>query len=295
MPPPPAPHAEDYRPPAPMAPSAPVGRVRGLLKNPLVSQNLLYLIGIGGSGAGILVAQSYGAHHLSAAANGESNSVVAVLNLLYTVSFVVSAGAAREVAATVARGVPALERWADLRHSTIRIGLVLAAVMLPVDFLLAFLLHLPHPEVLAVTLVAGPLAAYDGVQRGYLQGARDFRRLSANFLLYGGTVVVLAVVLLRLDLGSAAIPVATLGGALGSAVYPRHPGSRRRGSADVRGHLVDFTVVAGAGTAPIFNNLDVVAARHVLPPTGAGLYSGLSVMGKIIFYGTSSLSARFPT
>jgi O-antigen/teichoic acid export membrane protein len=237
------------------------------------------------------VAQSYGAHHLSAVANGESTSVVAVLNLLYTASFVVAAGAAREVAATVARGVPALERWADLRRSTIRIGLALAAIMIPVDFLLAFLLHLPHPEVLAVAVVAGPLSAFDGAQRGYLQGARDFRRLSANFLLYGGAVVVLAVVLLRLHLGSAAIPVATLGGALGSAVYPRHRDAHLSRSSGARGHLIDYTVVAGAGTAPLFNNVDVVAARHVLPPGGAGLYSGLSVMGKIIFYGTSSLSA----
>jgi len=273
------------------ASSGPLRRPKALLSSPLIRQNVLYLIGIGGSGAGVLVAQSYGAHHLSAVANGESTSVVAVLNLLYTTSYVVSAGAAREVAATVAKGVPAIQRWADLRRSTWRIGLGLGALMIPIDFLLAFVLHLPHPEVLAVTVVAGPLAAFDGAQRGYLQGARDFRRLSVNFLLYGGSVVVLAVILLELHLGSAAIPVATVGGALGSAVYPRHPGAHLNRASAAHGRLIDHTVVAGAATAPLFNNIDVVAARHVLTPGGAGLYSGLSVMGKIIFFGTSSLSA----
>jgi len=267
------------------------GRVRRLAASPMLRQNLLYLIGIVVSGFGVLIAQSYAAHHLTAAENGESTSVVAVLNLLYTTTFVVAAGAARQVAGTVARGVPAIERWADLRRSAWRIGLALTAIMIPVDFLLAFLLHLPHPEVLAVTVVAGPLSAYGGAQRGYLQGSRDFRRLALNLVLYGGTVVVLAVVFLHLHLGSAAVPIATMGGALSSAVYPRHPGAHLRRPAGNPGRLVDFTVVAGAATAPLFNNIDVVAARHVLSAGGAGLYSGLSVMGKIIFYGTSSLSA----
>ncbi len=268
-----------------------LGRVRGLLASPQIRQNILYLIGICVSGFGVLVAQSYAAHHLTAAQNGASTAVVAVLNLLYTTAFVVAAGAAREVAATVARGVPAIERWADLRRSAWQIGIALGAVMIPVSVLLAYLLHLPHPEVLAVAVVAGPLTAYAGAQRGYLQGIRDFRRLAANLVFYGGTVVVVAVLLLHFHLGSAAVPIATVCGALASALYPRHPGAHLRRSSANAGRLVDYTVVAGAATAPLFNNIDVVAARHVLPGAGAGLYSGLSVMGKIVFYGTSSLSA----
>ncbi|MGC1185375.1 MAG: hypothetical protein WBA31_09535 [Candidatus Dormiibacterota bacterium] len=288
-------------PPPPLPPDAPQsvpdpptearsGRLGRAFGNPVIQQNLLYLVGIGVSGFGILVAQSYAAHHLTAAENGESTSVVAVLNLLYTTAFVVAAGAAREVAGSVSRGVPAIERWADLQRSAWRIGLSLAAIMIPVDFLLAFLLHLPHPEVLAATVLACPLTAVAGAQRGYLQGGRDFRRLAVNLVLYGGSVVVVAVILLHLHLGSAAVPIATVCGAAGSAVYPRHPGARRSRTVS-SGRLIDYTVVAGAATAPLFSNIDVVAARHVLPATGAGLYSGLSVMGKIIFYGTSSLTA----
>ncbi|MGC2191479.1 MAG: hypothetical protein WA751_04010 [Candidatus Dormiibacterota bacterium] len=291
MTPPPPPVEDRAAAPAEPTDSPASGRVRRLVASPMVRQNLLYLIGIVVSGFGVLIAQSYAAHHLTAAENGQSTSVVAVLNLLYTTSFVVAAGATREVAATVSRGVPAIERWIDLQHSAWRIGLALGAAMIPVDFLLAFLLHLPHPEVLAVAILAGPLSAYAGAQRGYLQGDRDFRRLALNLVLYGGTVVVVAVILLHLHLGAAAVPIATVAGCLGSAVYPRHPGAHLRRSAANTGRLVDYTVVAGAATAPLFNNIDVVAARHVLPAGGAGLYSGLSVMGKIIFYGTSSLSA----
>ena len=260
-----------------------------LLRNPLVLHNLLYLIGIGGSGAGVLVAQSYGAHHLTTAANGESTSVVAVLNLLYTTTFVVAAGAAREVAGANARGVAPDTLWPGLRRSALRIGLWLGAAMVPVDLMLAFLLHLTDPAVLALTVVAGPISAMGGAQRGFLQGRRAFGRLAINFLLYGGSMVVLAVLLLHLGLGPAAVPMASVAGALGSALYPRHrPAAVQQAGA---GHLVDLSVVAGAATAPIFNNLDVVSARHVLTPYGAGLYSGLSVMGKILFFGTSSLSA----
>ncbi|HUY54374.1 MAG TPA: hypothetical protein VMV23_04365 [Candidatus Nanopelagicaceae bacterium] len=265
--------------------------LRTFAQSPLVRHNLLYLIGIGGSGAGVLVAQAYGAHHLTAAANGASTSVIAVLNLLYTMSYVVAAGAAREVAAAVAQGMPAAAQWPSLRKSGWRIGLALGAAMVPIDILLALLLRLPDPWILAVAVVAGPVAALGGSQRGYLQGARDFRRLAFNFLLYGGTMVVLAVVLLRLGLGATAVPLASVAGALGSAFYPRHGPVQSSGRRAHPGALIDSSVVAGAATAPIFNNFDVVAARHVLSPYGAGLYSGLSVMGKILFFGTSSLSA----
>ena len=265
--------------------------LRTLARSPLVRHNLLYLVGIGGSGAGVLVAQAYGAHHLTAAANGASTSVVAVLNLLYTMSYVVAAGAAREVAAAVAQGMPAAAQWPSLRRSGWKIGLALGAAMIPLDIVLALLLRLPDPWVLAVAVMAGPVAALGGSQRGYLQGARDFRRLAFNFLLYGGTMVVMAVVLLKLGLGATAVPLASVAGALGSAVYPRHRAVQGSGRRAHPGPLIDSSVVAGAATAPIFNNFDVVAARHVLSPYGAGLYSGLSVMGKILFFGTSSLSA----
>ena len=256
----------------------------------MIQQNLLYLVGIGVSGFGILIAQSYAAHHLTAAQNGASTSVVAVLNLLCTSAFVVAAGAAREVAGTVSRGIPAIERWAELRRSAWKIGLILGAIMIPVDFLLAFLLHLPHPEVLAATVVACPLTAVAGAQRGYLQGGRDFRRLAINLVLYGGTAVVVAVLLLQLHLGSAAVPIATVCGATASAVYPRHPGARRSQSAS-SGRIIDYTVVAGAATAPLFGR----RRRGHRPPRAAPhrgrYYSGPSVIGEIIFYGTSSLTA----
>ncbi|MHB1525571.1 MAG: hypothetical protein ACYCZN_04735 [Candidatus Dormibacteria bacterium] len=287
------PNSPDGGSPADAEHTSPRGRrsLRELAKSPLLRHNLLYLIGIGGSGAGVLLAQAYGAHHLTDAANGASTSVVAVLNLLYTTSYVVAAGAAREVAAAMAQQMPASAQWPSLRRSGWRIGLALAAAMIPIDIVLALLLHLDDPWILAVTIVAGPIAALGGSQRGYLQGARDFRRLAFNFLLYGGTMALLAVLLLRLGLGATAVPLASVAGALGSAVYPRHGRVQGSGRRAHPGALIDISVVAGAATAPIFNNFDVVAARHVLSPYGAGLYSGLSVMGKILFFGTSSLSA----
>ncbi|MDA8330709.1 MAG: hypothetical protein M0027_05790 [Candidatus Dormibacteraeota bacterium] len=265
--------------------------IRRSLSGATVRHNFLYLVGIGGSGAGVLVAQSYGAHHLSTAANGASTSVVAVLNLLYTTTYVVAAGCARDVAAAAAQGLAAESQWHRLRQSTWRLGLVLGGAMIPIDVVLALLLHLQDPWILSLTVAAGPIAAIGGAQRGYLQGAREFGRLAINFLAYGLTMVVLSVVLLQLGLGPIAVPLASVAGALGSAAYPWHRRTEPPPHAARSGPLVDATVLAGAATAPIFNNIDVVAARHVLTPTAAGLYSGLSVMGKILFFGTSSLSA----
>ncbi len=261
-----------------------------LARSRVLRQNLLYLLGNGGSGAGVLIAQSYGAHRLTAVGNGQSTAVLAVLNLLYTTAYVVAAGTARHVASGIAEGRSADSQWPEVRHSSVRLGAVLGLAMVPISVLLAFILHLTNPWILGVTVVAGPLAALGGAQRGFLQGRGDFRNLAINFLIYGGLMVVLSVLLLHLRLGFVSLPLASVAASIGSAVYPRHLPVARSGAAS-RDALVDGAVVVGAATAPTFNNVDVVTARHVLNGHAAGLYSGLSVMGKILYFGTSSLSA----
>ncbi len=289
---------------------------RRLLRVPALRHNLYYLLGIGGSGAGVLVAQAYVAHRLTPSGNGEATAVLAILNLLYTATFIVAAGTARRVARE-SQGLADPEvLWPQLRARALRQGLWLGLVMVPLAPLFAVVLHLTTPATVLVAIPAGPLAILGGTQRGYLQGCHDFSRLARNFLLYGGLMVVTAVVLLQLGLGPASLPLGSLVGMVAAAGYPRHrrrttagrpaaAGADRRGAGWGRPRgagaagtavaggawLTALALIAGAATPQLFNNFDVIAAKHVLPAHVAGLYAGLSVMGKILFYGTSSLSA----
>ncbi|HUY24481.1 MAG TPA: hypothetical protein VMV09_04140, partial [Candidatus Saccharimonadales bacterium] len=195
---------------------------RRLLRSPTVRNNLYYLAGIGGSGAGVLVAQAYAAHFLGPTANGVSTAILALLNLLYTGTFIVAASSARRVSQTLSQVSDAEALWPALRARAWRLGAVLGAAMVPAVPLLASVLRLHNMAILLLLVVAGPLAALGGVQRGFLQGTRDFRRLAFNFLLYGGLMVAVSAVLLHLGLGSASVPLGSVAGATAAAIYPRH-------------------------------------------------------------------------
>jgi len=273
---------------------------RRLLRVPALRHNLYYLVGIGGSGAGVLVAQAYVAHRLTPSGNGEATAVLAILNLLYTASFIVAADTARRVALQAGRLADPEQLWPAIRARALRQGLWLGLVMVPLAPIFAVVLHLHTPVTVLVTIPAGPLAIMGGTQRGYLQGCHDFNRLARNFLLYGGLLVVTAVLLLQLGLGAASLPLGSLVGMAAAAGYPRHrrrppaPAATSGAAARPRsggGWLTGLALVAGAATPQLFNNFDVIAAKHVLTAHQAGLYAGLSVMGKILFYGTSSLTA----
>ena len=74
---------------------------------------------------------------------------------------------------------------------------------------------------------------------------------------------------------------------------PRASHHERLGLAGV----VRSAVAAGAGLSviTIFYNMDVLLAKYFLPNFQAGLYSGMSLLGKILYFGTISVSAvMFP-
>ncbi len=298
------------QPPPPDPAAAAIAAAQGWrrwLRVPALRHNLYYLIGIGGSGAGVLVAQAVVAHRLTPTGNGEATAVLAILNLLYTASFIVAAATARRVARQAAGPDDPEWLWPELRRRALRQGFWLGAVMIPLAPVFAVVLHLRAPAMVLVAIPAAPLAVMGGTQRGFLQGRHDFGRLARNFLLYGGLLVTATVLCLEAGLGPASLPLGSLLGMAAAAWYPHHrsrgahpmgaPGWQllgRRGLARPpgrRGWIAGMALVAGAATPQLFNNFDVIAAKHVLPPHAAGLYAGLSVMGKILFYGTSSLSA----
>jgi O-antigen/teichoic acid export membrane protein len=146
-----------------------------------------------------------------------------------------------------------------------------------------------------------PLAIVAGVVRGTLQGDHRFFELSLTFFAFSFVTLIFLPIILMFNLGTSG---AMVGVGLGMVVSDVIGLVALRALAHSQEHpklsllpLVKGAVVASAGITAItlFYNCDVLLAKHYLSISQAGLYSGMALLGKILFFGTLSVSGvMFP-
>jgi len=176
-------------------------------------------------------------------------------------------------------------------------GILVALVLVLFQKEIAGYLNLPSPVLIVLLGVAIAFYVPLGTRRGYLQGAYGFRRLALNVVLEG--VVRLAGSLLVIVLGfgvpgviaanAAAVAVAYLAAVpkLAAPVpHPLHiPDAFREG-------LQAIVFFAGQ---TLINNCDIVLVKHLFPPTSAGLYAAVALVGRVIFVLSSAVvNTMFP-
>jgi O-antigen/teichoic acid export membrane protein len=162
-------------------------------------------------------------------------------------------------------------------------------------------LNLPGYGPLVILSAALPLCLLVGVGRGVVQGEERFPSLSLNFVLYGCTTLAFLPLLLAFHLHAVgamlAINLALVLCNLLAAfslrdLPPAHHHERLPIWPLIRGAL---GASAGIAAITLFYNFDVLLAKHFLSTQDAGLYSAMSLLGKILFFGTISISiVMFP-
>lgn len=131
------------------------------------------------------------------------------------------------------------------------------------------------------------------LNRGVLQGLQSFNALSFSFSLEAVLKVVLAVGLVVIGFGVDGAVIAVLLAMGISYVFSFWPlkGVVSSGATD---EAVDWTEVIRLAI-PVFlaflfltlmYNIDMLLVKHFFEPEEAGLYAGLSLMGKVIFFAT---------
>jgi O-antigen/teichoic acid export membrane protein/glycosyltransferase involved in cell wall biosynthesis len=149
-----------------------------------------------------------------------------------------------------------------------------------------------RPAILLVVFVVSAL--WLSMYRGLLQADRRFPWLAANIGLEATLRVVLSILFVVSGMGAAGV----LAGYAASSVilipvswwmvgHVRQATSAERTGFRHLGELLP--VVAALGMTTALFNIDVMLARHFLPAATAGEYAGLSLMGRVLFYLTSSL------
>ena len=280
-----------------------VSRLPAAFRTPFALDNLVYFVGNFFAGLAGFAFQGLLARALGPEGFAEVAPLISLFYLIQIALFISMAVAARYTAPLAAQGLSSRvnRAYIDLTlyvSITGAVGMALFLLLVPT---IRSFLNLSTVGPLVVLSAAVPLSLLVGVSRGVLQGEQRFPPLSLNFIVYGCTTLAFLPLLLNFQLHAVGAMVAINLGlvmcnflAAWSLRDLPHAGHHER--LDIwpllRGAL---GASAGITAITLFYNFDVLLAKHFLPSADAGLYSAMSLLGKIIFFGTISISAvMFP-
>ena len=253
------------------------------------------------TGSGLVTAINFAyniavARFLGPTAFGHATAVYTLLILIsaVTLSFqiisakVVAQQSSLEGKSTAYRG---------FHRSAWKCGILVALLLLVFQKAIAGYLNLPSP-VLVVLLGIG-VAFYVplGARRGYIQGAYGFDRLATNLVLEGLVRLGGSLLCIELGFGVRGVIVANAA-AVAVAYFAAAPKLAPTAAAQL--HLPDAfrealqAIVFFAGQV-LINNCDIVLVKHFFPPTAAGLYAAVALVGRVVFaFSSAVINTMFP-
>ena len=187
--------------------------------------------------------------------------------------------------------------YRGFHRSAWKCGITIAFLLLPLQKTIASYLNLPSP--ILVVLLAVGVAFYVplGSRRGFIQGAYGFDRLATNLVLEG--LVRLGGSLLFIGLGFGVRGVIAANAA-GVAVAYLAAAPKLAPAVPNELHVPDAfrealqAIVFFAGQV-LINNCDIVVVKHFFPPTSAGLYAAVALVGRVVFaFSSAVINTMFP-
>jgi len=225
---------------------------------------------------------------------GTLYSLFAVLSLLgvptSVLTMVVVRYAAEFRAVADAAHLRALSRWVFLRTAVLGVGIVALGALFAVP--IAGYLRIDDPRLVFLTSVILAFSVILPSVRGILQGTEDFGRYSASNIIEGALKASLGVGLASIGLRVSGALFGCMLAIVIALVYTLIAVRRHFGSAapqplhlDV-GRLVRTStgVTAAAVTLAGLGFLDVLLVKHYFPQREAGLYSAVSLVGKVLLF-----------
>ena len=176
-------------------------------------------------------------------------------------------------------------------------GIIVALLLLMFQKTIAGYLNLPSP--MLVVLLAVGVAFYVplGSRRGYIQGAYGFHRLASNLVLEGLVRLGGSLVVISLGFGVRGVIAAN---AAGIAVAYLAAAPKLAPGVPAELHLPDAfrealqAIVFFAGQV-LINNCDIELVKHFFPPTSAGLYAAVALVGRVVFaFSSAIINTMFP-
>ena len=192
-----------------------------------------------------------------------------------------------------------------VNYYLIRVGLgalALAIIIIALSPLISHALHLDSAGLVIIFGLVIPTLVATGIVRGVHQGTRRFARYSLGTVTEGLTKVCCAAIFLTLlwrapISGMLALLFSAVAGLVVNVLllrhFPRPTSAIRPNRHPIRSSISTSAVF---GLLAILLSVDTMTARLTLPPRIAGIYAGISLAGKIVYFATTALTTfLFPT
>lgn len=133
------------------------------------------------------------------------------------------------------------------------------------------------------------------VNRGILQGLQHFKMLGANLIFEGITKIVFVIILVKLGFGVNGAMIALILSYLIpfsiSYFQVKKLVGNNKEDVDIK-PLIRYSVpvLLSLFSLTLIFTLDVILVKHLLDPIKAGHYSALSLLGKVIFFASTSIA-----
>lgn len=239
-----------------------------------------------------------GARLLGPATFGSLAAAVGLLYLVNPLLITIQTVASRETTAYISAGRTAELRSA-IRFYGIRLGVaggIVCVALCAASPWIAGFLKIDTPGPVVVLALALPIWCIALLQRGVFQGSQRFGRLAISTTVEALAKIVSAIALLSLFWrGATGGMLAVVVGAacalvVGALMLDYLPHSEERRSPSVHPARYSAVTLATLVLLAVLLSTDTLAAKHYMSPHTAGLYAGVSICGKIVYFVTSVLS-----
>jgi len=268
----------------------------GVLRGHVVRGSAILLVSTGLVAATNLLYNILLARMLGASSFGHASALYTLLMLLaaITLSFqiITSKFIARNADVVVRSQI-----YATMLRRAWQVGLGVAIVIIAASGYLTSYFNLPQRHDLILLAIAAGVYIPLGVRRGRMQGCYSFLGLAINVVVEVAVKIGGALLVLHSGLGVTGVMIAVLLSIV-AAYLVGQPSAEYRAKAK----LVKITHFGEGMQAVLYfigqvilSNLDILLVKHFFPPSQAGIYAAIALVGRVVFMlSWSVVSSMFP-
>jgi O-antigen/teichoic acid export membrane protein len=269
---------------------------RDLLHGRVVRGSVILLLSTGLVAATNLLYNILIARILGASGFGHASALYTLLMLVTAITLSFQIVTSKFVARNLETSARA-QIYASMLRRAWQVGLGIAVLLAAGSAYIKSYLSLPAQHDLVLLAIAAAVYIPLGVQRGRMQGCCDFFGLALNVVVEVAVKFGAALLFLHFGRGVTGVMTAVLLSIV-AAYIAGEPGAQYRvipGLIKIAPFSEGMQAILYFAGQVILSNLDILLVKHFFPPSEAGIYAAVALVGRVVFMlSWSVVSSMFP-